>query len=51
MMDTYEVSKEIIIKLIENSLITPNEFPGKQPVEMVCEAYKKVFQTVCKPNN
>lgn len=46
-MDEKEITKEILIKMIENGAILRSEYPNAETtVDVVCEAYKKILKTV-----
>lgn len=49
-MSDYEITKEIVIVLIEKGQLDYQQFPeAKTYVDLVCEAYKQIFKTVNNP--
>lgn len=49
-MDSFEIAKDILIKLIDKDGIEREVKPdAKSYVELVCEAYKQIFQAVAYP--
>lgn len=52
MTDLYDVSKEIVLKLIDKDNLTYDDFPeAKTYVDLVCEAYKQIFRAVNNPTS
>lgn len=50
MSDVYEITKEIVLKIIEKDCLTFEQYPeAKSYVDLVCESYKQVFKTVSSP--
>lgn len=46
-MNEKDIAKEILIKMIEHDYLLRDEFPNAETtVDMVCEAYAKIFTTV-----
>lgn len=50
-MSEKDIAKEIVIKMIEKDIIFRSEFPNAEStVDLICEAYKKIYTTVSKTN-
>ena len=51
-MGASEITKEIILTLIETGNLSTDHFPdAKTYVDVVCCAYKQVFKTVRNPDD
>lgn len=49
-MNKGEITKEIIIELIEKGALRFDDYPGaKKYTDIVCEAYKQIYNTVSEP--
>lgn len=47
-MEEKEIAKDILIKLLDESGISTNEFADSKPVEMTCKAYQMILNAVSK---